>query len=178
MTGYGVPKLTGSTVSGNQDTALAGLNTRFADPLLVNSPTFEVSPELLRQTVPYLVGVRETISSTNGVICHSDLHERQLIVSNRNLAALIDFGDATICDYRWDFGSLLYFHGLSVLEKVVGAYNPNNQNQLITDAHLFSLGIAMHHAARSVLPEKSHRLKVATVHLQRTLLYLDKRLGH
>ena len=181
VTGFGTPRLAGSTISGAQDNVFEGLATRFANPLPIDAPpAFEISPELWQKMLPYLMKISEIISTGSGVLCHSDLHDRQIIVVNNHLAALIDFGDATICDYRWDFGSLLYFHGPRVLADTIEGYEPDTllQAKLITAAHLFSVGIAMHIGARSVLPGRGHRLKVATVHLNKTLVYLEQNKQH
>ena len=177
VTGFGTPQLLGSTISGKQDDVFEGLITRFANPLPTETPpTFQISPDLWQKARPYLRQIHKIISNSDGVLCHSDLHDRQIIVADNRLAALIDFGDVTICDYRWDFGSLLYFHGLRVLASTVEGYEPNAslRAKLIADAHLFSVGIAMHIGARSLLPGRGHRLKVATVHLNKTLVYLGQ----
>ncbi len=181
VTRFGTPRLHGSMISGKQDDVFEGLTTRFANPLPINTaPTFEISTDLWQRAHPYLVNIREIISNNSGVLCHSDLHDRQIIVANNHLAALIDFGDATICDYRWDFGSLLYFHGPRVLADTIEGYEPDAhlRTTLIADAHLFSVGVAMHVGARSLLPGRGHRLKVATVHLNKTLVYLEQNKQH
>ncbi|OUS05043.1 hypothetical protein A9Q96_13155 [Rhodobacterales bacterium 52_120_T64] len=178
---FGAPQLTGSLISGEQENVFSGLATRFTNPLPIETPpAFELSRELWLKTLPYLVRIREILSTSSGVLCHSDLHDRQMIIANNRLAALIDFGDATIGDYRWDFGSLLYFHGPRVLADTVKGYEPDGtlQAKLIDSAHVFSIGIAMHIGARSLLPGKAHRLKVATVHLNKTLVYLEQNRQH
>jgi len=101
-------------------------------------------------------------------LCHTDLHERQIICRRRRLAALIDFGDATIADPRWDFGSILYFHGPRVLEAALGGYSSDSmlRQKFAADAGFFSAGIALHHAYRSATPGRAHRLGVAVAHLR------------
>lgn len=179
--GFGVPSLNAAnTYVGSENSPISGLNTRFDNPLpkeenILSGPISMAAPELIGSIIPNLIKIRSLMSKTKGVICHSDLHELQFIIQNHSLAALIDFGDSTINDYRWDFGSLLYFHGPRVLKDVVEGYTEgaSSRQELFGDAHLFSIGIAMHQASRSQLPGKSHRLQVAVDHLEQTLEYLD-----
>lgn len=162
---------------GSAATAIAGLHTRFEDPLpaepqaLAAHPAVQAAPDLAGRLQPLLQRVRDEVSQRKGVLCHADLHERQFICRDGRLAALIDFGDATIADPRWDFASLLYFHGPEILAAVLTGYteDPARRRQLGADAVLFSLGIALHHAARSRHPGRGHRLAVATAYLRRAL---------
>ncbi|MEE9453468.1 MAG: aminoglycoside phosphotransferase family protein [Paracoccaceae bacterium] len=177
VTGYGAPRVTRGQIIGTQDTALIGLAVRFTNPLptiaaLNTHPACPAMPELPAVLPPIIAEISAKTTTAQPALCHSDLHERQFLIMEGQLMALLDFGDAVICDPRWDFASLLYFHGPRVLADTLAGYA--NKAIELRDVHLFSIGIALHHAARSVLPNKSHRLKVATVHLRRTLLYLDQ----
>lgn len=177
--GYGSPKLgTDGAIHGEEASPNSGLLTRFTNPLpvgleaLSQHPTCRENPALIDVLPPYLTEIRQKMASAPVAICHSDLHERQIILAGDRLAALIDFGEATVADPRWDMASLLYFHGPQALQDTLAGYGgPCN---LFRDAHLFSLGVAMHHAARSTIAGKGHRLNTASVHLHDTLLYLAK----
>jgi hypothetical protein len=65
----------------------------------------------------------------------------------------------------------LYFHGKDVFSDVFEAYTGNfASSQSSTDiAASFSVAIAMHHASRSRLPGKQHRLENALNHIRQTV---------
>jgi Ser/Thr protein kinase RdoA (MazF antagonist) len=177
VAGYGPPCLDSSgRIFGPETLAITGLDARFENPLpegtaLGKHPGACFAPQIVDRLAAKLDQIRELLKNRPGVICHGDLHERQFICNQSGLCALIDFGDATIADRIWDLASLRYFHGRDILTKVVEAYTRNSaeKSELCNDAELFSIGIAMHHAARSVYPGKSHRLRVATDYLLRTI---------
>ena len=175
--GFGQPKLSSSgQIVGQHTDPLTGISTRLSNPVpsadqLNQNPACRADTRFSTALPPYLAKLQAKLAENRASLCHSDLHERQFIIKNGALAALIDFGEATIADPRWDFGSLLYFHGPEVLAHTLLGYGASIS---VEDAYLFSLGIALHHANRSILGGKSHRLKVASVHLQKALLYLGK----
>jgi aminoglycoside phosphotransferase (APT) family kinase protein len=127
-------------------------------------PVLNTIPELKDEVLGHLQEVSEQVQNprtlSRSVLCHSDLHERQFICANDTLIALIDFGDATILDRHWDLGSVLYFHGERNFAAILEAYS-NNIDEGPSCARLaasFSVAIALHHASRSRLPGKEHRL--------------------
>lgn len=175
---YGVPSIAPPGLfKGSEKSALAGLYTRFENPLpagrqqLAEHPIGRTDPELARSLESAIHTIQTTIANRKGVLCHSDLHERQLILGEGRLAALIDFGDTTIADPGWDFASLLYFHGPAALADALVGYTEDvsRRREIGDDARLLSIGIALHHTARSRLPGKHHRLAVATTYLRNTL---------
>ena len=163
-------------VSGEQSIAELGVGQRFENPL----PEFRAQghshalqsalPELWQEILDQLAEVSRQVSEGEAVLCHSDLHERQLICKDGELAALIDFGEAAILDRHWDMGSALYFHGPQVFAEIHGAYNYWAPGVTTMEmAGKFSLAIAMHHASRSRLPGKEHRLSFAARHVRELL---------
>lgn len=73
------------------------------------------------------------------------------------LAALLDFGDASIGPPAWDVASLAFFHGWEVAALVAGAAGlPCGR-----DAALFGLLLALHHASRSVTLGRPARMPAA-----------------
>ncbi|MBL4768624.1 MAG: hypothetical protein JKY94_13105 [Rhodobacteraceae bacterium] len=99
------------------------------------------------------------------------MHEKQLLCSKDGLAALIDFGGASILNRHWDLGSIYYFHGKANFRTLYGAYLDFSEAD---ESHadlvpLFSISIAMHHAARARLPGKHHRLNRAIEHIQQVI---------
>ncbi len=179
--GHGRPTaVENNVIIGGETSPIAGLNTRFSSPLPITVSDWAAHPfhritGLHARILPFLHRIVEKIARAPMVVCHTDLHEGQLICEGDQLRALIDFADVTIADRRWDFGSLYYFHGDCALQDVIGAYceadpqQNTHQSTLISNARLFSLCIALHHAARSVLPGKSHRFDVALAHIYRVL---------
>jgi aminoglycoside phosphotransferase (APT) family kinase protein len=183
VSGLGRPSLTGSIVlTGGDLDPLAALMTRFENPLpqtdqnLFEHPACLAAPRIVDELRAKLSEIVARLGEGAGVVCHSDLHERQFICAEGKMRALIDFWGATIASPLWDFASLFYFHGIVVLQNVVEAYTSDGvkRRDLMQGAVLFSLGIALHHASRSRLSGKEHRLSVAVSHLECTLAQLKK----
>ena len=177
--GHGTPlRPTEEGFAAPQSTARAGLLARFDDPLprdLADHAIAKSAPDLIDALAAPLAALRHKAETGRPVLCHSDLHEGQMICRGGRLAALIDFGEAALLDRRWDFASFCYFHGPDSLVPVVEGYSgdPETRHALFEDARLFSLGIALHHATRARLPGKAHRLAVAGDYLRRLLPQLQ-----
>lgn len=175
VTGWGKPKIApNGSFQGRETAALPGLQSRFDNPLPQSEaewlahPLTRHAPDLAQSLRTPVADIIARLDQSPGVLCHSDLHERQFIVANGDLEALLDFADCTIADPAWDFESLFYFHGEAVLHETLKGYS-NPYENLAADARLFSIGIALHHANRARLPGKAHRLEVATRHLAKVM---------
>lgn len=164
-------------IVGQKSNPFEGVAQRFENPLPelwrdgFDHPLLKALPDLAVATLALLRDVSERVREGETVVCHSDIHERQLICSDNRLAALIDFGDASILDRHWDLGSVYYFHGEAIFAAVYDAYSSNTRSAQ-TCPHLarsFSAAVAMHHSSRSRLPGKSHRLEKATQHIRQLL---------
>ena len=83
-------------------------------------------------------------------VCHTDLHRAQCIWRGGRLAALLDFGDASIGPAAWDWASLAYFHGWAVAGQVSG-------QPLGRQVPLFGLLLAFHRASRAVVLNRPER---------------------
>ena len=169
VSGVGKPvRIEEDTIIGDRTNPVDGIAQRFEMPLpeywpdgYVN-PLLRAAPDIESSVLEHLRQVAIRSKQANSVLCHSDLHEGQLICREGLLAALIDFGDATLLDRHWDFGSLLYFHGTQVFEAAYSAYCGLANDEIDTDLALsFAIAIAMHHANRSLQPGKAHRLAFA-----------------
>lgn len=169
VSNWGRPdKLSDGSVEGGRSTQLPGVEERFENPLPQTwAPGFEhplksVLPGQWEDILTGLAVVDKQREDGIGVMCHSDLHEKQLICRNGELAALIDFGEAVILDRHWDLGSVLYFHGADVFADFFSGYEAVASGEASTElAEMFAIAIAMHHASRSRLPGKEHRLQFA-----------------
>lgn len=162
-TGFGKPDiLADGLIKGACDEPLSGLHSRFTAPLPISKIQWAAHPfhrlaGFHMRLLPHLHQISAEIATSAPVICHSDLHEQQFICATSNggrLNALIDFADVTLADRRWDFASLYYFHGAEALSATISAYcdDPHQRQALNSGAKLFSLSLALHHAARSALP--------------------------
>ncbi len=163
---FGRPsELSSQRIVGSKANAFDGVSQRFENPLPEtwdDSYTHPVLVELADQSdkiLDLLGEVSDQVRQSEAVVCHSDLHERQLICSEGNLVALLDFGDAVIADRHWDLGSVRYFHGDGISSAVCRAYLSAGGSGVCSDRlfRAFSVAIAMHHASRSRLPGKTHR---------------------
>lgn len=173
--GFGRPeKLTNGVVVGLKSTPIQGVMQRFENPLPetwepgFEHPIFGVMPTLRKQIDSHLREVSRQIKLGTCAMCHTDLHERQLICDEDNLIALIDFGEAAILDRYWDLGSALYFHGWQTFKTILDGYlKRSKEDQPRAEmAVSFSIAVAMHHASRSRLQGKGHRLRYATRHVR------------
>lgn len=158
-----------SAIIGMKTDPMEAVEQRFENPLPeiwqagYEHPVLRATPEIAPEILARLQEVSAVVEEGKHVLCHADLHERQLLCSSGRLAALIDFGDATILDRHWTLGSALYFHGQDNFDRLydsyVGASRANDSQREIVPS--FSMAIAMHHASRARLPGKHHRLERA-----------------
>jgi len=165
-------------IIGEKTTPMEGVKQRFENPLPETwdvdfaHPILSAIPELADEITARLETVSEAVEDQHVVLCHTDLHEKQLLCNENDLAALIDFGDASILDKHWDLGSIYYFHGKENFEKLYEAYvgfsgAEEKYSELVPP---FSIAIAMHHASRSRLLGKHHRFKRAIEHIQQVIV--------
>ncbi len=175
---FGRPATVSSqTVIGSKTNPLDGVAQRFENPLPDTwaddflHPMLSEDPELTAGILARLHEVSEQIRQGHSVLCHSDLHEKQMICTDTDLAALVDFGEATLLDRHWELGSVLYFHGKENFSSVYDAYNGSGfgRQTSLEVAESFSIAIAMHHASRSRLPGKAHRLAKAADHIRKII---------
>ena len=165
------------TVTGCKTDPLEGVAQRFENPIpetwadRYTHPLMAEAPELSADILARLRDVSNHVRHGRSAVCHTDLHERQLICADYELLALIDFGEATVLDPHWDLGSVLYFHGAEDFAAVHEAYaGAGSGLQACADTVAsFSVAIAMHHASRSRLPGKAHRLERAVAHIRATI---------
>lgn len=164
-------------VVGEKIDPFEGVMQRFENPLpetweeSFRHPILATLPDLRGGILDCLREVSHRVRDQQYVLCHGDLHERQLICERDDLVALIDFGDATVLDRHWDLGSALYFHGEQVFSALFASYLSNSDGSQSCSklAVSFSVAIAMHHASRSRLLDKQHRFAVATHHIRRVI---------
>ncbi|MEM7319870.1 MAG: aminoglycoside phosphotransferase family protein, partial [Pseudomonadota bacterium] len=175
---FGRPARLGrNLVIGRAKDPVAGVAQRFENPIPDTwahghaHPVLSAIPDMRDIILAHLDQVTGRVRLGNSVICHSDLHERQMMCDGDDLVALIDFGDASLLDHHWDFGSLLYFHGPDVFRNVLAAYSRADWSAEVDPdlAMSFSVAVAMHHASRARLPGKTHRLHRAVRYLQTTI---------
>ena len=164
-------RMDGEVATGCSATPVAGLGRRFDLPL--NAEDAEALEGRIRAVdralalvVSRVVAWLHDLSASGQVLCHTDLHERNILVADGRLTGLIDFGDMTVAPPAWDLGSIRYFHGSEALATVLEGY-ARDDAALAEDAVRASAAIALHHAVRSRLPGKHHRLVVAVDYLGR-----------
>ena len=171
---FGRPvKISNSAILGEKLNSLRGVMQRFENPIPETwetgfvHPVIAMKPNMASNILIQLQYVSDTLKENNHVLCHSDLHSRQLLCTGDKLNALIDFGDAMILDRNWDLGSALYFHGMDNFREIYNSYVGCSQigGHDLGVAKSFSVAVAMHHASRSRLPGKGHRLERAVSHI-------------
>ncbi len=164
-----VSAISGQVIAGKFADPHSGVAERFENPLPetwaddFTHPALAAMPERKDQIMARLLEVSARVNAGGHVVCHTDLHERQLMCRQDTLVALIDFGGASILDRHWDLGSVRYFHGERNFTDVYDAYRSSSgRHQSCPDMSVsFSVAIGLHHASRSRLPGKSHRFERA-----------------
>ncbi len=166
-----------ATVLGQIGNPVEGVKQRFENPLPQTwdagyvHPLFRTAPDIVSEIRARLQGVSDVVKDGCAVLCHTDLHEKQMLCADGDLTALIDFGGAAILDKHWDLGCILYFQGEQNALKVFDAYSNSRASETIqlNTISLFSVAIAMHHASRSRLSGKRHRLARATQYVRQLI---------
>jgi aminoglycoside phosphotransferase (APT) family kinase protein len=149
---------------------VAGLLTRLHDawpftpvPLQAH-PLAVAAPDLIARLAP-LAGLLKAVvrGARQPSLNHTDLHERQILIADGRLVALLDFGDATIDPPAWDIASFAYFHGWQQARCMLAGYTADEELRtgLHAEAGVFALLIALHHASRSVTLQRPQRMQHA-----------------
>ena len=168
-TGYGRLKDSRTELAGEADTLQAGLESRFQEPFIFDSdwsehPVAKAAPALLSQLSGLEPEVRALLDSaakpdSPRAVLHSDLHEGQMLIHEGKLAALLDFGDATVGPPALDLASFAYFHGSQALSDVLTGYG--DSPQLRHQIDLYTLLIALHQISRAYTLERPSRRSFA-----------------
>jgi aminoglycoside phosphotransferase (APT) family kinase protein len=172
--GYGRLENTDEQISGSQESIRAGIESRFQDPWpfdhssLAKHPIATAAPDVVDSLQRRRKTILEQLDQTECVLLHSDLHERQILFSDKGVEALVDFGEAMIGWPTWDIASFAYFHGWRQASSLLESYekNPEARNHLATRAKDLALVIALHNASRSLTLDKPHRMKAAVSYIR------------
>lgn len=165
--------LVGATLAGTTSSPILGADQRFRHSLPESCepdfmhPALVAAPDTRNEVLAHLRAVSDAVLQRSAVLCHSDLHEGQLLCGENGLEALIDFGSSTIMDRHWDFGSLLYFHGFDGFKKVHRAYVTHGGKACSTElARSFSIAVALYDGCRATQPGLQHRMKQVVSHIR------------
>lgn len=151
-----------------------GLLTRFESPWpfstvpLDNHPSIRLQPALKPELQRLESELTAFVHGAVPSVIHTDLHERQLIVRNGELVALLDFNEAGAGRPEWDLGSYLYFHGGECLKDLLNGYADNSTKipELLYHSQLASILIALHHGNRGIVVERRHRIEASVKFLE------------
>lgn len=178
VVGHGLLQDRDDVLVGQTSDPVAGLLTRLQDPWpftpfpLQEHPIAAAAPDLITRLTP-LASLLEAVARGSRPVClnHTDLHERQVLITEGRLAALLDFGDATIGPPAWDIASFAYFHGWRLAHYVLmGLTDEEKARQdLLANARAFAVLIALHHASRSVTLRQPSRMHSAVRFLRQLL---------
>ncbi len=162
---------------GIADSPEVGLLTRFESPwpfsseLLDNHPSVRFLPRLKPKVQQLKSELLAFVKDSIPAVIHSDLHERQFVVQNGGLAALLDFNEAGAGRPEWDLGSYLYFHGRECLGDLIDSYADNSaeKSELHYNSQLASILIALHHGNRGKVLDRPHRIESSANFLEEVL---------
>ncbi len=175
--GYGLISKSGPVLRGSSNTKKSGILSRFESPWPLGEDTLTAVPAVLLKPPlrDALIEIQNDLGAfLDGGDCaviHSDLHEKQLLVHDNQLIALLDFNEVVALRPEWDLGSVLYFHGETCLEHVLEGYAPEANRSVLADAaRLAAILIALHHGNRGVILGRQHRIEASTKFLSAQLL--------
>lgn len=167
FTGYGLLEDREDLLNGSQSDAEDGFRSRleqawpFHPGSVTSRPLIWLDKEL-REPIQALEEELRALANLPVCVCHTDLHLNQWVWRNAELAAFLDFGDASIGPPEWDWASLAYFHGWDSAARLA------NQ-ELTREVALFGLLLAFHRASRAVSLNRPHR-KAEAVQFARSCL--------
>lgn len=108
---------------------------RLASDLL--APLGELREPLLRYADP----------ATQVGVCHTDLYADHLLVRDGRLAAVLDFGDASIVPVAFDLASFAYYHaahrGWDALHTLLEGYEPRRVIREVREAETYQLMVVL-----------------------------------
>lgn len=177
VSGHGLLENNRLKLRGVADTPEAGLLTRFesrwpfSPEPLTNHPSVREQPHLLEKLESLESVLFDFVNDGSPTLLHSDLHEGQLLESNGQLTALLDFNEAMVGSREWDLGSYLYFHGTQCFADLLDGYahNSGERSEFTDKATCASLLIALHHGNRGVVLKRPHRIKASVRFLESML---------
>jgi aminoglycoside phosphotransferase (APT) family kinase protein len=177
VVGHGLLEDRRDGLIGQAPDPVAGLLTRLQDPWpfspfpLQRHPIATAAPDLVGRLAPLEDRLRAVIAGREHCLNHTDLHEKQILITGGHLVGLLDFGDAAIGTPAWDVASFGYFHGWRLARVLLTGYTPDEwlRHCLLTEARSFAFLIALHHASRSVSLQRPQRMRDAIQFLRRTL---------
>ncbi|MEM7363932.1 MAG: aminoglycoside phosphotransferase family protein [Pseudomonadota bacterium] len=178
VSGFGSLTNTRSELRGRFESRATGVLSRFESPWpfsngpLAEHPCTQSNKRLVGELLALESDLREFVEQGEPSIVHSDLHEKQFLMDNDELVAVLDFNEAVALRSQWDLGSVLYFHGSECLEEVLHGYAPGaeNDSSLIGSTRLAAILIALHHGNRGAILARPHRIESATAFLSAELL--------
>ena len=148
FTGYGLLEDREDVLHGSQPTPEDGFRSRLQDAWPFHSGSLQTQPliwleQTLSEPIQALEDELRALAHLPACVCHTDLHLNQWVWRGGELAAFLDFGDASIGPPEWDWASLAYFHGWDSAGKLAG-------QRLGRPVALFGLLLAFHRASRAV----------------------------
>ena len=177
VTGFGRLKNHREDFHGEADQPVQGILSRFESPwpfsstALADHPAIQREPGIRHKLLGLENELSEFVTQSVPAVVHTDLHERQMLVVDGKLNALLDFNEAILARREWDLGSYLYFHGTDCLNDLLQSYSEceDEKKQLYHHARLAAILIALHHGNRGVVLGKPHRIDASLLFLQRVL---------
>ena len=169
VSGHGLFENSRTRLFGLSPTPETGMLSRFESPWpftavpLDKHPSVRDQPSLKSGIQRLKNELSAIVKKGRSAVIHSDLHEKQLILSNGRLSALLDFNEAGVGRPEWDMGSYLYFHGEKCLNDLLDGYTNNSleKMELSYRSRLASILIALHHGNRGCILDRPHRIKAS-----------------
>ncbi|RJF71079.1 aminoglycoside phosphotransferase family protein [Deinococcus cavernae] len=169
--GFGLLEDRADSLCGSGRTPAEGVLSRlhqpwpFAEGPLAAQPLVWAAPDL-QQALAALEDELLSLAELPTCVCHTDLHLNQWLWRRGELAALLDFGDASVGPVAWDWASLAYFHGWPQATELAGA-------PLGREVALFGLLLAFHRASRAARDNHPQRTDEAAAFARSCLERLE-----
>lgn len=90
---------------------------------LIHHPIAMLAPRLLDQLGQIEADLIDACQGQSVCLVHTDLHGEHIFTMEERLTGLIDFGAAFVGGLAWDFASLAFYHGWTVVHEALGEYS-------------------------------------------------------
>lgn len=99
------------------------------------------APSVCERVLSFSNEVRDSALGADAVVVHSDLHSEHVLVADRKLVGVLDFGGAFRGAAGWDFAAIGVFNGWDAADRAITAYGAIDPRALARQSRLLGLSL-------------------------------------